>query len=752
MKTKKKMLIDTSCPEETRVAIINNGELEELEFESLHKQQLKGNIYLAKVVRVEPSLQAAFVDYGQKRHGFLAFSEIHPSYYRIPMSDREEPQKQESPLVQAEDPYLSEPQEGGLILEEEWEEELTTDDVAAGNIEELGDALDTTVEEIGGEDYDVAVTTPKPTTRDETYKYKIQEVIHKNQIMLIQVGKEERNAKGAALTTYVSLAGRYCVLMPNSEREGGISRKINEPTARKKLKSFLETLPIPEGMGVIIRTAGTDRTRLEIRRDFDYLVRLWNDIRDLTLTSIAPCLIYEEGSLVKRAIRDLYSRDIEELLVQGEEGYKTAKDFIKTLIPSHSKKVKLYKEPVPLFCHYKVDEQLDTVFNPLVRLPSGGYLIIHQTEALVSIDVNSGRATRERHIEETALKTNLEAAEEAARQLRLRNLSGLIVIDFIDMESAKHIISVEKRLKESMQSDRARIQIGRISPFGLLELSRQRLHPSLIETMTTQCQHCTGTGFSYTPSTLALQALRVAKRLTMDRPGENLMLRIGSKAAHYLLNEKRHLLTEFEKEHTIKITVYADDMIGFPGYSFDSPLMVVTKKSAETNTSTRRSKAKSYDHKGKKEKPGAHKDKHGEYKAPEKEKPLPVAKEEVGEVRKQEERPRRPNKRRNRKKPITDLKANSISPQKTPVEGQQPSPAQKPMHRNRKRHHGRRPKEREKGNEKESSREHPPFLHVHNGEEGKNQNTRQEGKNVANFDTLHEAKDKRKGWWQRLLE
>ncbi|MFQ5348647.1 MAG: ribonuclease E/G, partial [Rhodothalassiaceae bacterium] len=472
-----RMLIDARHPEETRVAVIRGNRVEEFDYESVAKEQLKGNIYLAKVTRVEPSLQACFVEYGGNRHGFLAFSEIHPDYYQIPVADREALLAAEAEAAQAE------------AAEDDAPEGETRPGKAA---DEAGEEPE--VEEVAGEEDTDEEASERRRLRSLRRRYKIQEVIKRRQILLVQVVKEERGSKGAALTTYLSLAGRYCVLMPNSFNGGGISRKIASQADRKKLKSVLSALDIPEGMGCIIRTAGLNRTKAEIKRDFDYLLRLWDEIRDRTLHSVAPALIHEEANLIRRSIRDLYSRDIDEVLVEGEEGYRTAKEFMKLLTPSHAKRVKHYKGAVPLFYRYKVESQLEAMYSPVVQLPSGGYLVIDPTEALVSIDVNSGRSTKEHNIEETALKTNLEAADEIARQLRLRDLAGLIVIDFIDMEERGNNRKVEKRLKEALRLDRARIQVGRISSFGLLEMSRQRLRPNLLEASMMPCPTCGGAG------------------------------------------------------------------------------------------------------------------------------------------------------------------------------------------------------------------------------------------------------------------
>src|SRR5512138_556923 len=543
-----RMLIDSSHPEETRVVVQSGNRLEDFDYETSSRKQLKGNIYLAKVTRVEPSLQAAFVEYGGNRHGFLPFSEIHPDYYRIPIADREallaeEAALRSEPVDELPEEGTAAPLEAAAEAEdgEEHGEDLEigapyaeapapadeTDDVAqdgaegstaaptAGNGEaapaeaapeaedgELAPAaaatepvqveVEESVDTVGGDEVEEAARRRAQLLR----RYKIQEVIKRRQVMLVQVTKEERGNKGAALTTYLSLPGRYCVLMPNTNKGGGISRKISNASDRRRLKGILSELDIPEGIAVIVRTAGSQRTRLEIKRDYEYLLRLWDSIRQTTLQSTAPALIYEEANLIKRAIRDLYSRDMEEVLVDGDEGYKAAKEFMKSLTPSHAKKVQQYKDAnVPLFQRYQVESQLDAMHSNTVQLRSGGYLVFNQTEALVAVDVNSGRATRERHIEETALKTNLEAAEEIGRQLRLRDLAGLIVIDFIDMEESRRNREVERRLKDALKNDRARIQLGRISPFGLLEMSRQRMRPSLAEASTQPCPHCAGTGF-----------------------------------------------------------------------------------------------------------------------------------------------------------------------------------------------------------------------------------------------------------------
>ncbi|RMF14318.1 MAG: ribonuclease E/G, partial [Alphaproteobacteria bacterium] len=545
-----RMLIDARHQEETRVAIIRGNRVEEFDYESVTKKQIKGNIYLAKVTRVEPSLQAAFVDFGGNRHGFLPFSEIHPDYYQIPVADRE------------------------ALLREEREDaraDAETDEAegdARASAENAGNGEEVEVESIEGAEEDEEERRPRRRLRRGALRrrYKIQEVIKRRQILLVQVAKEERGSKGAALTTYLSLAGRYCVLMPNSPRGGGISRKIASPKERKKLKDVLQALDVPEGMGCIIRTAGLNRTKSEIKRDFDYLLRLWDDIRELTLNSIAPALIYEEGDLIKRSIRDLYTREVDEILVEGEEGYRTAKEFMSLLMPSHARKVKHYKDDIPLFHRYQVEQQLEAIHSPIVQLKSGGYLVINPTEALVAIDVNSGRATREHNIEETALQTNLEAAEEIARQLRLRDLAGLIVIDFIDMEDRSNVRAVEKRLKEALKSDRARLQVGRISSFGLLEMSRQRLRPNLVEASTITCPRCAGTGVVRSIQSGALAILRAIEEEGIRNRSEAITIKAPSDIAFYLLNEKRGALAELETRYDLRLTIDTHGELGAEPY------------------------------------------------------------------------------------------------------------------------------------------------------------------------------------------
>jgi ribonuclease E len=568
----KRMLIDASHPEETRVVVVSGTRVEEFDYEIASKKPLKGNIYLAKITRVEPSLQAAFVDYGGGRHGFLPFSEIHPDYYRIPIADREALIAEEEELRAAEADVPAEigdePPESALDRADQHErEEEIAAQIAAdegsngeesdGEVEEL--ESETSVDTVGGDEIEEALRRRAKLMR----KYKIQEVIKRRQVLLVQVTKEERGTKGAALTTYLSLAGRYCVLMPNTGKGGGISRKIANASDRRRLKEVLAELEIPQGMAVIVRTAGSQRTKAEIRRDYEYLLRLWDEIRTTTLESTAPKLIHEEANLIKRAIRDQYSRDMNEVLVEGDEGYKAAKSFMKMLMPSHARHVKPYKdEAVPLMHKYQVESQLEAMYSTQIRLKSGGSIVINPTEALVAIDVNSGKATKERHIEETALKTNLEAAEEVGRQLRLRDLAGLIVIDFIDMEESRHNRDVERKLKEALKSDRARIQLGRISPFGLLELSRQRLRPSLFETSNEACPTCGGTGFVRSKESSCLQLLRTVTEEAIKGNAENISVRLPTELALYLLNEHRARIAEIEERYGLALLVKVDDELG----------------------------------------------------------------------------------------------------------------------------------------------------------------------------------------------
>ncbi|MBO9517342.1 MAG: ribonuclease E/G [Porphyrobacter sp.] len=584
-----RMLIDARHPEETRVAVLKGNRIEEFDFESAEHKQIKGNIYLAKVTRVEPSLQAAFVDFGGNRHGFLAFSEIHPDYYQIPHADREAllaeeraHAEEEAALRADEDEFDDEADDGDL--EHSHVEEIDTsekDDVATiedGHLDNGDDEADEESDAAREEGDEETAEGDAPRGRrgrgrrqgrsrakemDELRakrqalrrRYKIQDVIQRRQVLLVQVVKEERGNKGAALTTYLSLAGRYCVLMPNSGHGGGISRKISSAADRKRLKQIVGELSLPKSMGLIVRTAGLQRTKTEIKRDFDYLARLWDEIREKTLASSAPMMIHSDSDLVKRAIRDIYNKEIEEVVVEGEGGYRAAKEFMKLLMPSHARRVKQYADPVPLFQRYGAEDQLSAMYDPVVQLKSGGYLVINPTEALVSIDINSGRSTKEHGIEATALNTNLEAAREIARQLRLRDMAGLVVIDFIDMEYGSNIRKVEKAMKEALKNDRARIQVGRISGFGLMEMSRQRLRTGVLEATTRACPHCDGTGLVRTASSAGLSALRLIEDEAAKGKGTTISLYASTEAAIYLLNAKRADLAEIEERYGVTVEV-----------------------------------------------------------------------------------------------------------------------------------------------------------------------------------------------------
>ena len=610
----RKMLIDATHAEETRVVVVDGTKVEEFDFETVNKRQLAGNIYLAKVTRVEPSLQAAFVEYGGNRHGFLAFAEIHPDYYQIPVADRKALLEEERALARAEDdednraarrrsprPKAESAATDAVRadvagmdvvdLSEEGAgtEEAGSDDAGAGGAGAddapagRGDhddhdhaepyrAMDTAseqdadIESVADEDVSEEISAPR---RPRARRYKIQEVVKVRQIMLVQVVKEERGNKGAALTTYLSLAGRYCVLMPNTARGGGISRKITQVGDRKKLKEIAQEIEVPEGAGLIIRTAGAKRTKPEIRRDYEYLMRLWEQVRELTLKSMAPAAIYEEGNLIKRSIRDLYSREIDEVLVEGAEGFRTAKDFMRMIMPTHAKAVQPYNDTVPLFARHQVESYLAGMFNPTVQLKSGGYIVIGITEALVAIDVNSGRATKEGSIEDTATKTNLEAAEEVARQLRLRDLAGLIVIDFIDMEDRRNNAAVEKRLKDKLKTDRARIQVGRISAFGLMEMSRQRLRPGMLESTTQPCAHCHGTGLIRSDDSMALTILRALEEEGTRKRSPEVLLRAPVAVVNFLMNQKREHIAMIEARYGMSVRIEADPSLISPDYAIE---------------------------------------------------------------------------------------------------------------------------------------------------------------------------------------
>ncbi|MAZ99199.1 MAG: ribonuclease E/G [Rhodospirillaceae bacterium] len=541
----KRMLIDATQTEEIRVVVTSGNRVEDFDFEVASRRPLKGNIYLAQVTRVEPSLQAAFVEYGGNRHGFLAFSEIHADYYRIPMEDRE-----------------------ALLAEQAAETTFSSDESEPGSNSDVESEVAT----INNDDANELIKDNSPNTNDDKNeqlpsntkkrRYKIQEVIARRQIMLIQVVKEERGNKGAALTTFLSLAGRYCVLMPNTPKGGGVSRKIISALDRKRLKGVVEGLNVPEGMAVIVRTAGSQRTKTEIKRDYEYLVRLWDQIRESTLVSTAPYLVHEEGNIIKRSIRDLYTRDIDEILVEGESGYRLAKDFMKTLMPSHARRVQTFASGgIPLFSRFQIENQLDSLYEPVVQLKSGGYLVLNQTEALVAVDVNSGRSTRERNIEETALKTNLEAAEEVARQLRLRDLAGLVVIDFIDMYESRNQHAVERKVKDVIKSDRARIQLSRISQFGLMELSRQRLRPSVTEASTQPCPHCAGSGLRRSIDSAALQVLRNIEEEGLKQEAKEIVVKLTPEVGFYILNRKRDTLNGMEQRYEFQITLEPDEKL-----------------------------------------------------------------------------------------------------------------------------------------------------------------------------------------------
>ena len=592
----KKMLIDATHPEETRVVVADGNKIDEFDFESKNKKQNSGNIYLAKISRIEPSLQAAFVEYGGNRHGFLAYSEIHPDYYQIPIADREaliaeelasskkaEEQAEFLDDVKSDDalkvapavkPVKSLSQKDksepiDILSEDEKISETDEIEMSVMPLEERSFEI----ESVGDRD-DVSDLMPKRKPRSK--RYKIQEVIKVRQILLVQVVKEERGNKGAALTTYLSLAGRYCVLMPNTAKGGGISRKITNVADRKKLKEIANEIEVPLGAGLIVRTAGAKRTKLEIKRDYEYLLRQWEQIRDLTLKSIAPSPIYEEGDLIKRSIRDLYNQDIDELLIEGESGYKAAKEFMTMIMPTHAKNVKLYSASMPLFARYQVESQLSGMFNPTVQLKSGGYIVIGITEALVAIDVNSGRATKESSIEQTALNTNLEAAEEISRQMRLRDLAGLIVIDFIDMDERRNNASVERLIKDKLSTDRARIQVGRISGFGLLEMSRQRLRPGMLEVTTQPCVSCHGTGLIRSKDSLALTILRQIEEEGTRKTSKEVCLTAPVEIINYLMNEKREHISNIESRYGLAVRLQADSLLISPDFTLEK-LKVTTR-------------------------------------------------------------------------------------------------------------------------------------------------------------------------------
>ena len=554
----KLMLIDAVHPEETRVALVADGRVDDFDFEAAGKRQLRGNIYLAKITRVEPSLQAAFVEYGGNRHGFLAFSEIHPDYYQLPQEDREALLREEAELAAAEE------EDEDAIAAGEMPAEVADDDTLTEDVTADDDDDEDEEDTAEAQDDESAEPRKRRKRKHPSRRYKIQEVIRRRQVMLIQVVKEERGNKGAALTTYLSLAGRYCVLMPNTPRGGGISRKIANSSDRKRLKTITRNLDVPTGMGLIVRTAGAKRNKSDIKRDFDYLQKLWDSIRETTFNSMAPSLINEEGGLVHRAMRDLYDKDVEEVLIQGPSAYRVAKDLARILMPNQARKVKQWKDPSPLFVSKRVEEQLDSIFSPVVKLKSGGYLVINQTEALVAIDVNSGKSTRGRNIEQTATQTNLEAAEEACRQMRLRDLAGLVVIDFIDMDENKNNRAVEKRMKDNLSLDRARVQNGRISQFGLMEISRQRRRTGVLESSSAPCGSCNGTGRQRSIESAALQLLRAIEARVTGGRLLSLTVEAPADVALYLLNNKRDAFAEIEDAAGLAISISSSDTM-LPG-------------------------------------------------------------------------------------------------------------------------------------------------------------------------------------------
>jgi ribonuclease E len=731
----KRMLIDAAHPEESRVAILNNDRLEEFDFETTTKKQLKGNIYLAKVIRIEPSLQAAFVEFGGNRHGFLAFNEIHPDYYRIPIEDRKA-------LMAPGD------EETTVSLDE------PIDEYHANN----------EVEILGGED--VEEIQDRPHRPRPLRQYKIQEVIKRRQIMLVQVVKEERGGKGAAITTYLSLAGRYCVLMPNAAKGGGISRKITNVADRKRLREIIESIQLPETMSLIIRTAGMARSKIEIKRDSDYLMGLWNEIREKTLHSIAPSLIYEESNLIKRAIRDYYNRDTDEIWIEGEAAYKEAKEFIRKLMPSHAKKVKQYTdEKIPLFNRYGVERQIDAMHNPIVQLRSGGYIVFGTTEALVAIDVNSGKATRERHIEETAFKTNLEAAEEIARQLRLRDLAGLVVIDFIDMDEGRNIEAVERRLKDAMRHDRARVQVGRISAFGLLELSRQRLRPNIIESTSLPCHACRGTGMIRSVESSSLHVLRGIEEEAIQQKASEIIVYAPTAIALYVLNQKRKILQDMETRWKISVRFSQDDTLIPPDYRIDRsslrrepPLEVVSRAHLEEGDvaapqSPQSSRTETSRHAGERDRPGRgrrHDQRaHGSHPKTQKVSPPLIPIEESAEILVKE-------------KQIMEG-SSEAPPQPREPRGQTSGPRRRFHKFDRRPRHRREEPQGLETQSQSSSPSESPSPPLFSQEEGniqqdlkKEKIERGEKKKPGDSATPSTPQRKksstRKGWWQRLLE
>ncbi len=714
----KRMLIEATHPEETRVAIVKDDLLVDFDFENSSRKTLKGNVYLAKIVRIEPSLQAAFVDYGAARHGFLPFSEIHPDYFRIPMEDRrDDPEKSEDTADETSDD--------------------TAEDAASS-------------EETGKHDEDTHGT---PLTK----RYKIQEVVQTRQVVLVQVIKEERGNKGAALSTFISLPGRYCVLMPNASNPGGVSRKITDFGDRKRLKQLIQSLEMPQGMSLIVRTAGLDRSTTEIKRDYKYLLTLWSEIRDGTLKATAPSLVYEEGDLIKRSIRDLYTPEVDEILIEGDEQYKVAKALMKNMVPSHSKKVQPYKDmTLPLFYKYKIEEQIDSIFHNRVNLRSGGYIIIDITEALISIDVNSGRSTAERHIDNTALKTNLEAAEEVARQLSLRDLAGLVVIDFIDMIDGKNNAAVEKKLRDCLREDRARIQVGRISNFGLLEMSRQRLRPNVLEATAIPCTHCSGTGYIRSANALALQILRSLEEEGIKQGNVLINVHTSSDVGFYLLNEKKKDLLRLEEKYGLTIRLHQDKDSALGTYRITNHEGALLKSTAQVpEADKKRPDTRSTDHAKKSKKKPQHNNEGqrkpnpkmaSESAAPiaeitEAQKNIPMESSEgAGGEAKQKDRRKRDRKRKFPKGPRKE--PNAPEPLQ-PGSQENAGAPQKP-------HHAQKEPANQEVSEKESSKK-TGVVHKEKFLDPEQLRTHEDWLKSQKKQATASQK-KKKGWWQKLLE
>jgi ribonuclease E len=724
------MLIETTHKEEVRVAVVENETLVDFDFENPAKKPLKGNVYLGKIVRIEPALQAAFVDYGGNRHGFLAFTEIHPDYFRIPVADR--PKTEEELPQEDETSFESEIEEPVLNLND-------GDDFSESSDEqETIDAL-LEAEPLEKEPH-------KPTGRVNPYRqYKIQEVIHSRQIVLVQVVKEERGNKGAALTTYVSLAGRYCVLMPNAVNGGGVSRRITDVADRKRLKDLIQDLELPEGVSLIVRTAGLDRNKIEIKKDYGYLIKLWSQIREQTIQATAPALIYEEGSLLRRSVRDMYLRDIEEIIVEGEEGYKEVRQFMKDMVPSHAKKVQKYKDAdYPLFYKYKIERQIEQMHSMQVPLKSGGYIVINPTEALVAIDVNSGKAIRERHIDETAFNTNMEAAAEVARQIRLRDLAGLIVVDFIDMHDPKNNHQVERCLKEAMTHDRARVQVGRISQFGLLEMSRQRIRPSIMESSTVSCPTCHGAGFVRSPESFALQLLRVLEEFCLSNSAiRELMIFMPANLAFYLLSQKRHDISRLEEKYKLILDLREDNKLLTAGFRVEHKGRLVIDGLGNT---------------------------------PNVEEPKPIAKEEPKDKKsskkqkgskdqKPQSKQQENNKKQSESKPSGSSVSEGVSPNE-PSDGEEVKKSRSARRRQRQKERRAQQaadgantvseaKETPQKNQEEVSK--PKAVKVSRGEEKSNSTSEPQDQSSATVqkapkESAPARKSTKGGWWQRLLD